>query len=458
MQSGKSLFWFKRDLRVRDNTGLFHAASESREVIPVYILEEGILSKYTPRSKRLAFLADALRNLDRELRRRGSMLVVLRGEAGEIIPRLVSKHRIEAVYTNKAYSFSGMRRDLDVERRCKELGASFRKYEDTFLVPPYEIEERKVFSPFYKLWQNRPKRTEISSPKKINSPEIEAPPAEGLLQSLGCVGNPHWPADFPARRLSTFNFGEYGEKRDFPGLDGTSRLSPYLRFGLVSVREVYNAASEGSPGPPGPFVSELAWREFWYHIMHYFPDTKDLEFQEKRRGIKWINNDAWYEAWKEGRTGYPIVDAGMRQLKEEGWIHNRIRMIVASFLTKDLITDWRWGDRHFFDHLVDYDETVDIGNWQWTASCGADPKPFRIFNPLLQSENYDPECAYIKRYIPELNGTEPEKIHNPLTYKLPYHRPIVNHYEMRNLAHEAFSGGRIDDEYISRITAESGLI
>lgn len=457
MLYGRSLFWFKRDLRIEDNTGLFYAASESREVVPVYVLEDGILSAHPPQSKRLAFVADALRNLDKDLRALGSKLLVLRGRADEIIPELITKLGIEAVYTNRAYGFSGVKRDLDVERSCKSLGTTFRKFEDTFLVPPHEIEQRKVFTPFYNLWQHKQKRTTLLTPEKINSPEIEFPTMESLLGSLGCGNNSHWPVDYAVGRLENFNFGEYGDTRDFPYSDGTSRLSPYLRFGLVSVRKVYKAAAAGSP-EPSPYVSELAWREFWYHIMHYFPDTRNLEFQEKRRNIKWINNEAWYEAWKNGLTGYPIVDAGMRQLKEEGWIHNRVRMIVASFLTKDLITDWRWGDRHFFDHLVDYDETVDIGNWQWTASCGADPKPFRIFNPMLQSEKYDPECVYIKRYIPELSSTEPEKIHNPLTYKLPYKQPIVNHYEMRNLAHEAFSGGRIDDEYISRITAEGGFI
>jgi len=186
------------------------------------------------------------------------------------------------------------------------------------------------------------------------------------------------------------------------------------------------------------FISELAWREFWYHIMHYFPQTRELEFQEKRRNLKWINNEEWYEAWKEGKTGYPIVDAGMRQLKEEGWIHNRVRMIVASFLTKDLLVDWRLGDKHFFLCLMDYDENLDIGNWQWAASVGADPKQLRIFNPILQSERFDPDCKYIKKYIPELKNIPPEKIHNPLKCELPYYNPIVNHYEMSRLAKEIY--------------------
>jgi len=456
MIHGRTIFWFKRDLRTDDNTGLLNAVRDSGEVLPLYVLEESILGKYTDGGKRLGFFIDALLNLEAELRALGSYLLVLRGKAEEIIPALVNSHKIEAVYTNRAYGFSGVKRDLGVEHQCRLLGVAFRKYDDTFLVPPHEIDQRKVFTPFYNIWQGRKKNAPLDAPPRISSPHLQASPVETMTRDLARAENRYWPAGFPVTRLRDFNFSDYGMTRDFPYLDGTSRLSPYLRFGLVSVRRVYEAAVSASP-EPGPYIPELAWREFWYHIMHYFPETRGLEFQEKRRNIKWINSENWYDAWREGRTGYPIVDAGMRQLKEEGWMHNRLRMITASFLTKDLITDWRWGDRHFSEHLVDYDETVDIGNWQWSASCGADPQPFRIFNPTLQSQNYDPECLYIKKYIPELQAVEPEKIHNPLTYKLPYHRPIVNHYEMRNLAHEAYSGGRIDDGYISQIKKDTGL-
>ncbi|MFI5324029.1 MAG: cryptochrome/photolyase family protein [Thermodesulfobacteriota bacterium] len=457
MIHGKSIFWFKRDLRTDDNTGLQNAVRDSREVIPLFVLEDSILSKYKQGNKRLGFFADALLNLDAELGKLGSYLLVLMGKAEEIIPALINSQRIEAVYTNRAYGFSGVKRDLGVEHQCRLHGAVFKKYDDTLLVPPHEIDQRKLFTPFYNLWQSKKKSDSLPGPERISSPSLASVlPVKNLTEELRGAENKHWPLEFPENRLRDFNFVDYSQTRDFPYFDGTSRLSPYLRFGIVSVRKVYETAVSSSP-ESGAYVSELAWREFWYHIMHNFPETRSLEFQEKRRNIKWINSEKWYDAWREARTGYPIVDAGMRQLRQEGWMHNRVRMIVASFLTKDLITDWRWGDMHFFEHLVDYDETVDIGNWQWSASCGADPKPFRILNPMLQSENYDPECLYIKRYIPELSSIEPEKIHNPLTYKLPYHKPMVNHYEMRNLAHEAYSGGRIDDEYISQIKKDAGL-
>jgi len=450
MKNEITVFWFKRDLRTEDNTGLYHAIIESREVLPVYVLDDDILSSYPSNSKRLGFFFDALRKLDKELRELGSYLFVERGRAEEVIPRIVRTYNADAVYCNRAYGFSGISRDLKIEHFSKSSDITFKKFDDTFLVPPEQIEQRKVFTPFYRLWKNKEKGTELPTPEKINSPDIIINSFETMIQNISHSENTLWTIDFPDQRLWGFNFKEYNERRDFPFIDGTSRLSPYLRFGTVSVRKVYNAAMATTP-EEGQFVAELAWREFWYHIMHYFPETKDIEFQEKRRGIKWINNVSWYNSWRDGRTGYPIVDAAMIQLKKEGWMHGRARMIVASFLTKDLLTDWRWGDRHFREHLVDYDETVDIGNWQWSASCGADPKPLRIFNPILQSQKFDPECKYIKTYIPELKNIEPEKIHNPLTYKLPYHEPIVNHYEMRSLAHEAYSGGRIDDDYISKI-------
>jgi deoxyribodipyrimidine photo-lyase len=456
MKNERTIFWFKRDLRTEDNTGLYHAVSEGREILPIYILDDDILENYTLRSKRLGFFFDALKKLDKDLRNLGSYLFVQKGRAEDVIPRIIRTYNADSVYCNRAYGFSGISRDLKIEHFCKSSGVRFKKFDDTFLVPPENIDQRKVFTPFYRLWKSKQKGQELPGPEKINSPEILISSLESMIQEISHTENTNWPIEYPDQKLWSFNFKEYNERRDFPFIDGTSRLSPYLRFGTVSVRKVYNAALRACP-EPNAYVSELAWREFWYHIMHYFPETKNLEFQEKRRNIKWINNESWYRDWKEGNTGYPIVDAAMIQLKEEGWMHGRARMIVASFLTKDLLTDWRWGDKHFKEHLIDYDETVDIGNWQWSASCGADPKPLRIFNPMLQSQKFDPECKYIKTYIPELKDIEPEKIHNPLTYKLPYHEPIVNHYEMRNLAHEAYSGGRIDDDYISKIERDEVL-
>ncbi|WP_306755535.1 FAD-binding domain-containing protein, partial [Acinetobacter baumannii] len=192
-------------------------------------------------------------------------------------------------------------------------------------------------------------------------------------------------------RLRSFPFERYEELRNYPAVDGSSRLSPCIRFGVLSLRSIFKTAQ----GRSEQFIKVLAWREFWYHIAYNFPQTKDLEFQEKRRNIRWENSQEYIQAFFEARTGYPIVDAGIRQLKEEKWLHNRMRMIVGSFLTKVLLIDWRIGEEFFKEHLLDYDEVVNIGNWQWTASVGADPKPFRLFNPILQAQRYDPQCEYI---------------------------------------------------------------
>jgi deoxyribodipyrimidine photo-lyase len=431
------IFWFRRDLRVKDNTALYHAVRESSGVIPIFIFDENILVSLSDRNVRLGFIIEAIKRLKTDLHNFGSYLLVLKGMPSEKIPEVARKNRVDAVYVNKAYSVYGRRRDDELSSLLKGINIEFKEFEDTFLVAPERIPQRKVFTPFYKLWSKTEKRLGLLEIQRINSPKLHEQAFGEIVKGLSFSASSKWPINFPEGRLNEFDFSNYQNTRNYPYMDGTSRLSTYIRFGIVSIREIYSRVKSLTPKTE-TYISELAWREFWYHIMHYFPQTIGLEFQEKRRGIKWINNERWYEAWKQGRTGYPIVDAGMRQLKEEGWMHNRVRMIVASFLTKDLLIDWRMGDRHFFDYLIDYDEAVDVGNWQWAASVGPDPKPLRIFNPILQSKRYDPDCKYIKNYVPELKAIDSEKIHDPLTYDLPYHRPIVNHYEMSTLTKDKY--------------------
>jgi deoxyribodipyrimidine photo-lyase len=431
------MFWFRRDLRVKDNSGLYHAVRESSEVIPIFIFDENILENLPDKNLRLGFIIEAIKQLKADLLKLGSNLLVLKGTPSDLIPKIARRDRVDAIYVNKAYSFYGRNRDNELKGTLKAYNVEFREFEDTLLVETDRIPQRKVFTPFYKLWSKAEKRIQLLAIRRIDSPKGDKQPFDKVINGLSFSTSSKWPINFPGDRLNRFDFSNYMNTRNYPYIDGTSRLSPYIRFGIVSIRQIYGRVKSETPKTE-TYISELAWREFWYHIMHYFPETIDAEFQEKRRDIKWINKETWYEAWKEGRTGYPIVDAGMRQLKEEGWIHNRIRMIVASFLTKDLLIDWRMGDRHFFDYLIDYDEAVDIGNWQWTASVGPDPKPLRIFNPMLQSKRYDPDCKYIKKYVSELKAIDPEKIHDPLTYDLPYYRPIVNHYEMSRLARDKY--------------------
>ncbi|MGB9609001.1 MAG: FAD-binding domain-containing protein, partial [Minisyncoccia bacterium] len=239
---------------------------------------------------------------------------------------------------------------------------------------------------------------------------------------------------FGFKRLKTFDFINYNQTKNFPGIDGSSKLSPYIRFGIISIRKIFNQVKDLSEN----YIRELAWREFWYHIKFYFNEFYNLEFQEKRRNLIWENNKDFIEKFFNAQTGYPIVDAGIIQLKTENWVHNRVRMILANFLTKDLLVDWRIGEKFFKDYLLDYDEVVNVGNWQWSASVGPDPKPFRIFNPMIQSQKFDLECIYIKKYIPELKKEENYKIHNPLKYKLNYYSPIINHFSAIKKAKNIF--------------------
>lgn len=225
----------------------------------------------------------------------------------------------------------------------------------------------------------------------------------------------------------------YSETRDFPILDGSSRLSPYLRFGIVSPREIYRRYRDGSPG----FIQELGWREFWYHITHYFPETYTTAFQEKRREIAWENDPYLISKIERAETGYPLVDAAIRQLQTTGYMHNRLRMVVASFVTKNCLIDWRWGEGFFRRHLLDYDHSINALNWQWSASVGPDPKPLRIFNPLLQSERFDSEAKFIKKYLPELTSVSPKDIHT-LSLDGRYHRPIVDQRASAQRAKEVY--------------------
>ncbi|MCX8170597.1 MAG: hypothetical protein N3E47_01300 [Candidatus Bathyarchaeota archaeon] len=235
-----------------------------------------------------------------------------------------------------------------------------------------------------------------------------------------------WRAGWHTHRLQFFDFRKYAVTRDYPYLDGTSKLSPYISLGILSIRDLFNYAVEFSE----EFVRQLAWREFYYYLKNKYPWMRNMEIKSRMRNIRWENDEYLINAFKEGKTGYPIVDAGIRQLKSERWMHNRVRLIVANFLVKDLHVDWRIGEDFFKKNLIDYDETLNVGNWQWSASVGVDPLPLRVFNPMRQAEKYDPLCEYIKKYIPELRDLDHKELHDPLKYRLKgYYEPIVNHYE-----------------------------
>lgn len=446
-QLSRSIVRFRQDLRVQDNTALILACQQSEEVVPVFIFDQQILSQWPDQDPRVGFLVDALRVLDEELRSYGSQLYVLYGDSVEIMSDLVSRFDIDCVFANRSYGWWSVSRDMEINHKLEIINKNLELCDDYLLVEPWAIEQRKVFTPFYKLWQKVPKHKSQIINYSINTPQLALTHLDDVLDQVNPWVNIHWPVDGWKKTMQEFNFDSYDETRNGLDIDhGTSRLSPYVRFGLLSIRQVYEwvcgdhkDVSLLSAGRQA-YVSELAWREFWQHIAHYFPETMQIEFQEKRRNIQWVNDESQFQAWCEGRTGYPIVDAAMKQLVTENWMHWRARMIVASFLTKDLLIDWRWGEEYFARYLLDYDRNVNMWNWQRSASVGADPKPLRIFSPILQAQRFDTSGEYITHYLPQLSGESAQRLHDPLKYTLNYTAPIVDHVLAQRRARAVYKG------------------
>ncbi|MGC9287110.1 MAG: cryptochrome/photolyase family protein, partial [Hydrogenobaculum sp.] len=431
----RSIFWFRRDLRLEDNKALFEAFKNSDEVIPIFIFNKSLIKELNTLNKKLGLIVDALKHISKEM-----PIYTFYEEDEDVFELLIEKFKPDAVYTTKAFSWQGEKRDKRIKDLLERKSIKFVEVFDNYLVDFRDIPYTKVFTPFYKKWRSLIKEEKVSLDEDVIRGKVLKLDLDNIEKLIFKykeldLKHPHWSYEDCVKRLNSFKFEEYEEKRNYPFLDGSSKLSPCIRFGILSIRDIYQKAKNKSE----TFVSELSWREFWYHIKHYFYDFKSLEFQEKRRGIAWENDDKKIEKFMKGETGYPIIDAGIMQLKEENWVHNRVRMILASFLVKDLMVDWRIGESFFKEYLIDYDEVVNVGNWQWSSSVGPDPKPLRIFNPILQSQKFDKDCIYIKKYLKELKNEDCEKLHDPISYKLNYHNPVVNHYEASKKAKELFS-------------------
>lgn len=429
MKHKKSLFIFRQDLRIHDNSGLRKAIQESEEIIPLFVFDTDILKRFPSDSTVVWFLIDAVRNVEQNLKNVWSYLAVYYGKSIDIITSLIQKEWIDAVYRNESYWYNAVHRDVTLQQRCSKNNIVRHSVSDYLIVPIDQIPARKVFTPFYKLRQKHIIANPIhthQAPKNIPTAYAKVSHLDDIINHLSYTKNIHRPINEVKKRITHFDFAQYDETRNFPAIDWSSKLSAYTRFGIISIRELYlHAKWLGAE----VYTSELARREFRQHIFYNFPESRAIEFQEKRRHIQRDNNTSFFEARKNGMTWYPMIDAGMRQLKAENRMHNRVRMVVASFLTKDLLIDWRWWEKYFADYLIDYDTNVNIGNWQWAASVWADPKPLRIFSPILQSERFDSDCIYIKKWIPELRDFSPKEIHNPLENDLGYAKPIVDHYE-----------------------------
>lgn len=444
----RSLFIFRQDLRLHDNHWLWQTVQASQEVFPVFIFDTNILDKFPEQDPRLWFISEALRQLDRDLQKVGSYLTVCYGDSIEIIQSLATSLNIDTIARNRSYGDNSLIRDKATTTRAQTQWIVTKSYNDYLLVEPEEVIPMKVFTPFKNRWLKELETKDYTKPytiDKITTSDISQNnfsfplyrwdnliPAEITKKSFW-NDTAFRPVDLWFQRMMTFDFTRYDDTRNFPSIDGSSKLSPYTRFWLVSIRELYRELiSKNDPTQTATYISELARREYRQHVAYHFPESRIMEFQEKKRNIARENNEILFKARCEGRTGYPMVDAGMRQLVQEKRMHNRVRMVVASFLTKDLLIDRRRGEQFFAQHLLDYDANVNIGNRQRSASVWADPKPMRIFSPMLQSQRFDPTCTYIKKYIPELENIHPDKIHDPLKYDLSaygYVRTIIDHYE-----------------------------
>jgi len=432
-----ALHWFRRDLRMADNLGLHAAARDHERVYGFYLFEDRALRDPAMGAPRLAFLLDSLDSLRRNLAERGGQLLWGRGEAVEELLRIVALTGARAVTCNFDGEPEGHARDLQVRRALQSRGIPLRAWKDDVLHDAREALKADgtpyvVFTPYAKAWRALPKAAPVPAPRLQPVPVLPQPPLPTLAE-LGF----HSEAEIPRGgeragrdRLAEFlaePIHHYKDRRDLPAIDGTSRLSPHLAVGTLSPRTVYAkavAAIEKAPqASPSrlqgeTYITELIWREFYRQILWKFPHVQHGAFKPAYAALAWENNQDYFAAWCQGRTGFPIVDAAMRQLNRTGWMHNRLRMIAASFLTKDLLVDWQWGERYFMQRLADADLASNNGGWQWSASTGTDAQPyFRIFNPNRQAERYDPEGHFIAKYVPEAES---------LAY-----RPVVEHDRQR---------------------------
>lgn len=447
--------WLRRDLRLHDHAALAKALSYGGAVQPVFIFDTDVLERFkNPRDRRLSFIANALTEIDAKLRERGGELVVLHGRAQELVGRLATVLGAQRVVAAEDYEPSARARDAAVAKNV-----ALELVKDQLIFNPKETAREdgspyKVFTPFYKSWLARLEREKTAIGKhacddagRYTTGAAEKAAAaglpvlhvrEGAAAMLARMGYEYghdklWQPAFARKATDLFmtqKFSRYAKQRDLVAVQGTSRLSPHLRFGLVSVRELVREAGDVQ----SVWVKELVWREFYASILYHYPDSVMREWNADFRSLGWSHNPVHLEAWKEGRTGYPLVDAAMRQLKREGWMHNRARMVVASFLTKDLQIDWRLGEEHFAQWLMDYEQASNVGGWQWAASTGTDAQPwFRIFNPILQSKKFDSDGHYIRYFVPELNDVKGDAIHEP--WKTGgvkgYPEPIVDHATAR---------------------------
>jgi deoxyribodipyrimidine photo-lyase len=414
----KSLFWHRRDLRIHDNAGLYKALHSSRGVQPIFIFDNQILQFLPQNDQRVLFIYREIEKLKEEYFKYGCDLKVYFGNPTELIPKIANEISAEAVFTNRDYEPYATERDRAIYEKLESTAIKFVGTKDHVIFEKAEITKDDgkpytVFTPYSRKWKSKmndfyfkPYPTEKSFESLVQSSD------KSQLISLKSMGfDSQQLVDFPSKEWKKELINKYSLNRDFPSLNGTSKLGLHLRFGTISIRELAQEALSLNE----TFLNELIWRDFYQMIIHWFPHSAKNSFKPQYDRMRWENNEDHFKAWCNGKTGYPIVDAGMRELNETGFMHNRVRMIVASFLTKHLLIDWRLGEAYFAEKLLDFELASNSGGWQWAAGCGCDAAPyFRVFNPTSQQEKFDKNFEYIKKWVPEFGTAE-------------YPEPMIDH-------------------------------
>ncbi len=418
MKQTINIFWFRRDLRLDDNRGLYESLQGEHQVMPLFIFDSDILEQLPQEDARVTFIYETLQAIDDTLQKDfGSSVVLHYGKPLEIFKQLVQTHYIDTVYTNHDYEPYAIKRDQAIKSFLKEQNIDFKTYKDQVIYEKNDIVKNDgtpylVYTPYMKQWKSQFKSQFLNTyDTKPNLFKLvkQTSVAHNNLSEMGFKTSSQKIKNYS---ISPELIQTYEATRNFPGEDSTSRLGPHLRFGTVSIRAMVKKATAEKNEI---FWQELIWREFFMQILWHFPHSTTQSFKPQYDRIVWRNNESEFKAWCEGKTGYPLVDAGMRQMNETGFMHNRVRMLVGSFLCKHLLIDWRWGEAYFAEKLHDYEMASNIGNWQWVAGCGVDAAPyFRIFNPTTQIEKYDKNLEYIKQWVPDFQ-------------ELTYPTPIVDH-------------------------------
>ena len=409
MEDSIHIFWFRRDLRLKDNCGLFHALKEGLPVLPIFIFDTNILDDLEDEDDgRVHFIHTTILSLNEELVQYGSCLNVYYGNPNDIFLKLIQKYKINKVFVNDDYEAYARDRDASIKKLIENVGATFHAFKDHVIFEKAEIMKDDgspytVFTPYSRKWIGALDDRSLMAydTGKTFSNLLKQKAYE--IPSLQDMGFRESPFQFPSPDFSEVILRSYGDQRNFPAVDGTSRLGIHLRFGTISIRELARFARKNDADV---FLKELIWREFYQMILWSFPRVGRGEaFKKEYDRIEWRNNEDEFRIWCEGKTGYPMVDAGMRQLNKTGYMHNRVRMVVASFLSKHLLIDWRWGEAYFARHLLDFEFASNNGGWQWAVGSGCDAAPyFRIFNPSIQLKKFDPSFRYVKAWIPELTA------------------------------------------------------